>query len=374
VRAAQRHAERQRADFWLEIGRFLAGCEEPADVNREVRRLAGSNPTYLSVCAEAVVQQLQSLERDELSMVGAEIAARPERWLLPLREAVDEQELSASRAAHFLDGTGAAEDVARLRKFSKRRGADRDLGRRLARVLAPRVLVEDQGRVAVRIGDRYVEGTSIRRKVLTLLCFLLTRPRFSSTRDEVLDALWPEFEPAVALNSLNQTVYFLRRVFEPSYREDTSPGYLHHESDVVWLDRQLVSSRSQLCYDYIRSLTPNPGPDEVWKLVGMYRGPFALDFSYEEWAVVHRDALHAAYLQVIENSLASDTATGHWDRGIVTARQAHAVDPEAEQIEASLIRLLRLSGAHAAAAEQYEHYSGVLRESLGIEPPPLDAL
>jgi DNA-binding SARP family transcriptional activator len=106
----------------------------------------------------------------------------------------------------------------------------------------------------------------------------------------------------------------------------------------------------------------------------MYRGPFALDFAYEEWAVVHRDALHAAYLQVVENSLAGDTGSGHWDRGIVTARRALAIDPEAEHIEASLVRLLRLSGAHAAAAEQYEHYSGMLRDSLGIEPPPLDAL
>ena len=106
----------------------------------------------------------------------------------------------------------------------------------------------------------------------------------------------------------------------------------------------------------------------------MYRGPFSLDFAYEEWAVVHRDALHAAYLQVVENSLSVDMASGHWGRGIVTARQALAIDPDAEHIEASLVRLLRLSGAHAAAAEQYAHYSGVLRDSLGIEPPPLDAL
>ena len=64
-----------------------------------------------------------------------------------------------------------------------------------------------------------------------MLCFLLTRPRFSSTRDEVLDALWPDLEPGVALNSLNQTVYFLRRVFEPTYREEATPGYLRQESD-----------------------------------------------------------------------------------------------------------------------------------------------
>jgi DNA-binding SARP family transcriptional activator/tetratricopeptide (TPR) repeat protein len=370
---ARKHSELQGADFWLEVNRVLASCRQPSDLNGEIRRLATSS-TYLSVCAEAIVRRLEGLDAEELGIVGTEIAARPERWLTALRASVDDLEPSALRAAEFIDLVGAPEDVVRLRRFSKRRDVDSNLGRGLARRVAPRVLVEDQGRVAIRLGDRYVEGTAVRRKVLTLLCFLLARPRFSSTRDEVLDALWPDFEPAVALNSLNQTVYFLRRVFEPSYREDLSPGYVHHEPDVIWLDRQLITSRSQLCYDYVRTLGANPTPDEVRTLLDMYRGPFALDFAYEEWAVIHRDALHAAYLQVVERSLANDTSSGHWDRGIVTARQALAIDPEAEHIEASLVRLLRLSGAHAAAAEQYEHYSGVLRESLGIEPPPLDAL
>ena len=62
-----------------------------------------------------------------------------------------------------------------------------------------------------------------------MLCYLITRMRFSATRDEILDALWPEMAPNVALNSLNQTVYFLRRVFEPGYKEDTSAGYVHHD-------------------------------------------------------------------------------------------------------------------------------------------------
>ncbi len=37
----------------------------------------------------------------------------------------------------------------------------------------------------------------------------------------------------MAVNSLNQTIYFLRRVFEPSFSEDVTPGYVHHDSDVV---------------------------------------------------------------------------------------------------------------------------------------------
>ncbi len=86
------------------------------------------------------------------------------------------------------------------------------------------------------VGDRRVDGSSIRRKVLTLACFLLTRPAFTAARDQVLEALWPDLDPGVAVNSLNQTVYFLRRVFEPRYVEDESANYLHHDGEVVRFD------------------------------------------------------------------------------------------------------------------------------------------
>jgi two-component SAPR family response regulator len=196
----------------------------------------------------------------------------------------------------------------------------------------------------------------------------------SSTRDQVLDALWPELDPEDALNSLNQTVYFLRRVFEEIYVEDLSPGYLHHDSDLVWLDSELVESRSNRCRDLIRRLPPSPQPDDVELLAEMYRARFALDFEYEEWAAPHRDGLHASYLEIVERAVTNDLETGHFDRGIRLARKVLDVDPTAEHVEFSLLRLYRASGAHAAAAEQYAHYAATIREQLGIDPPPLDSL
>jgi DNA-binding SARP family transcriptional activator len=240
--------------------------------------------------------------------------------------------------------------------------------------LAPRVFVEDQGRVRLVLGAAAVDGSTIRRKVLALLCLLITRHGFAATRDEVLDALWPDLEPSVAINSLNQTVYFLRRVFEPAYHESVSPGYVHFDSNVIWLDDELVSSRTAACSDLVKRLQTAYDPDSVEALVGMYRGQFALDFAYDEWAINYRDTLHAAYLQIVEVAVSADTAAGRYDRGIRLARAALQVDPAADPLETCLVRLYRLSGAHAAAAEQYEHYATVVRADMGIEPPALEAL
>jgi two-component SAPR family response regulator len=96
--------------------------------------------------------------------------------------------------------------------------------------------------------------------------------------------------------------------------------------------------------------------------------------SYEEWAVPYRDSLHAAYLEVVEKAVIADTHAGAFDRAIGLARKAIEVDQDAEQVELALIKLYRRTSAHAAAAKLYTHYAAVLRNDLGIEPPPLDSL
>jgi DNA-binding SARP family transcriptional activator len=371
------HATMQSGGLWAEhcaaVRAVTGGSEEFSAYVRNRSRL-GRWP--LSRVAELIADRLHQLGDVERTVVLDEALLRPDRWRTALRLAVDAEGEPSVPAARLLEQVGDARDVARLRGLAHRhRGKpESELGRALARRIATQVFVEDQGRVSIGIGSQSIDGSSIRRKVLALLCFLLTRPRFAATRDQVMEALWPEFDPADALNSLNQTVYFLRRVFEPNYKDDLSPGYLHHESDVVWLDGDLVTSRSRRCLDLIQSMPLEPAPNDVNELATTYQGLFALDFTYEEWAAEYRTSLHSRYLQIIERAVASDTVSGHFERGIGLARRALDMTPEADQIELSLLRLYRLNGSHAAAAEQYAHYAAAIREALGVEPPALESL
>jgi DNA-binding SARP family transcriptional activator len=186
--------------------------------------------------------------------------------------------------------------------------------------------------------------------------------------------LWPDLGPDVAVNSLNQTVYFLRRIFEPAYVDDLSAGYVHHTSDVLWLDEELISSRSAQCTTLIDKIRADLDPSLVDRLSEEYTDRFALDFAYEEWAVPFRTALHVGYLRIVEAAVTRDMATGHQDRAIDLARRALERDSTVESLEVALVRLYRATGAHAAAAEQYAHYAAVLKDELGIEPPPLATL
>jgi DNA-binding SARP family transcriptional activator len=181
-------------------------------------------------------------------------------------------------------------------------------------------------------------------------------------------------EPEQGANSLNQTAYFLRQMFEPKSDDDSSAGYLNCRGDLIWLDQELVTSRSSACLKLIAASRRDDSPELVTELAEAYTGRFAADFLYDDWACAFRETLHASYLDRVERSIQLDTRNGEFDRAIAVAQLALAADPDADQIELCLLRLYRQIGAHAAAAEQYTHYASVLRDQLGVEPPPLESI
>lgn len=376
--ASREVARAQGADLWVAVAGVLANAADPAAFGRAVESAAMSMPVVLTLTCDTIGPRWDSLTPASVPIIASEIRKRRERWLPALRQALATASTGSQLAvAAILEDVGEKADVVALRKLShqhKGLPGTRDLGRGLARRLATPITVSDLGRVEIGIGDRRLDGSQIRRKVLALLCFLISRPNMSATREEVLEALWPDLDPSTALNSLNQTVYFLRRIFEPEFVEETSPGYIGQDGEIIWLDPALVTVQSRQARDLIRRAAPgNDDPETVLELASTYTGRFAINFTYEDWAADYRDALHAAYLRIIERAIRSDIGSGHYDRGIVIAQMAAEVEPQADEIQVGMLRLLRLSGASAAAAEHYEHYARAQRD-LGAEPESFDQL
>ena len=255
ARAASEQAVKQKSGRWAIQAEILRGALAGKSQLEGVLRNHGSAiGPWVSVLSDLFAGNLESCSPYVRAIVESEASARPDRWRNGLRRAVmNDRTGTGVWAANLLDSIGLQSDVEVLRGFARqsRNGSSVNVGRRLARQVADRIEVADLGRVQVRIGDRRVDGDTIRRKVLALLCFLITRPNLAAARDQVVDALWPDQDPTAASNSLNQTVYFLRRVFEPNYVDDLSPGYLRHETDLLWLDSDLVHAESAACREWI---------------------------------------------------------------------------------------------------------------------------
>jgi DNA-binding SARP family transcriptional activator len=76
----------------------------------------------------------------------------------------------------------------------------------------------------------------------------------------------------------------------------------------------------------------------------------------------------------MERTIASTAAAARFADAIELTRALLETDPTLDAVQASLVKMYRVLGAHAAAAEQYQVYSSVMRDELGLEPEPLDQL
>jgi ATP/maltotriose-dependent transcriptional regulator MalT/DNA-binding SARP family transcriptional activator len=372
-------ATSQQAWFWfkaMQVTQALAATS--VNLAEFVRSLDVPDATFLTMQAELVARRLGDLDAAGLNVVADEASRHPERWRWALRQLIQGPHARPSdtkRACGILEVVGEADDIKLLRQLAKKKTLRiPDAGKALARRLASPAYVDDLGRVSVRVNGRVVPGTEIRKKVLSLLAYLLTRPQFTASREQVIEALWPQMLPEAGANSLNQTSYFLRQIFEPSADDDITAGYLNSRADLIWLDSELVQSRSSDCLQLLAKIRRDSSPELVSRLADLYVGRFGVDFMYDDWACGFRDNLHAGVLDRLERAIIADTAAGAFDRALAVAQMALQVDPDADQIELCLLRLYRRMGANAAAAEQYSHYAAVLREQLGVEPPPLDAI
>ncbi len=340
-----------------------------------VSRLLGGwdslgNP-LLGIFAAELSQHLGTYSDSALATVARAAADCPHRWRRPLRSLLGRPGPNGDRAASILEQIGEWSDIRLLREYSRwSQKSTRSLGITLAQRLAPRVMVDDLGPASITVGDRPISGDDVRRRVLGLLMFLASQPNGSATPDQVLEAMWPGLDPGQGLNSIHQTVYFLRRVIDPDYRTGVSVDYIRFNSELMWLDKSLVDCRSWLCR---RLFGRRPETQQVVEdVLEQYRGQFAPDFAYEDWASGYRDSLHAAFLSMIERAVTGKIGSADPRWRLWVAQRALAIDPEADGIEALVIRLYRELDSPVAAAEQYAHYAAVMRDDLGIEPPPIE--
>ncbi len=372
VSELERIARRQRSRPGARCADILRRIAGEGLIRAEVVQLMPEETFVLSMLADELAPNLDRLAEDARKAVVEEARVRPSRWSSALRNSVATDGGASVTAARLLAAIGGRDDASFLRVIGASSKAVRPIASAISRRLAPAVYLWDLGPVRLEIGGVPLRQR-LRRKVLGLLCFLASHPGQAASRDEAIDALWPDLGPDTAANSLHQTIYFMRRVFEPEYREGMSAGYIGFDGEVLSLNDQLFGSASRDAWALVRA-TKRGDPGAIDRLLALYSARYALDFAYEEWASAYRDNLHAAVLGVAENEISEALVAGDSERAIHLAHSVLVVDPTADGIELLLVRAYKSASRHAAAAEQYAHYASVLREQLGVDPPPIDRL
>jgi len=241
------------------------------------------------------------------------------------------------------------------------------------RAVSPLAVVHDLGPLSIEVAGRTIEGTAIRPRSVALLHYLATRPRHAATRDEAIDALWPEAEAQAGLNSLNQAIYHLRRALDPDYdlalQEGTPTPYIRHEAEMVTVNLELVSFDSARLRSTLDAVRRRARVDQIDDLLDAYLGPFAVEVPFEPWAEQHRSALDVGIFAVIEREMAAAHSVGDIDRAIDLALRAVRIDPTDGAMLEHLALLLDESGSIAGARRAAARAVSALRE-MDIAPNP----
>ena len=246
-----------------------------------------------------------------------------------------------------------------------------ELRRHLIHQQAPRLFIRSFGPLVIHRGgwDGLVLHVP-KRRLRLLLAVLVAYAGQALTRDMVLDLLWPEADPGAAINSLNQTVFQLRRLLDPSYRDGDSPLYLISNSETVQFNRELV--RTDL--SEFRRLAGRVNSGEAINaqigasLLALIRGEFLSDVRYEDWAWNLATAVHNEVRSVLLPLATGPLHSDDSDLGVRAACALVALDNFDESAQIALADRLAESGRRSAARESIAQFSRRLRDELDEDP------
>lgn len=372
-------AESQGAWRWETRIRVVdaAARGDSAALRRWVAEASVLSHLALLELAEVLTASLDLLHPapEELAM---SIRKYPARWLPVLSRELDSGRPSGNVAAKLISDYGSLDHASRLVAFERRVGGGPRklvLSRSLIHRVSPTLQVHDLGRTAYEMAGRKLRSSDRRRKAASLLLFLVTRVNQTATREEIMEVLWPNQAPSSAVNSLHQTLHFVRRDISPWHEDSIAAEYVPMQSELVFLDPELVQIDS---VSFLRQATDAVRRGDLTNsgsgLMRLYTGRFAPEFEYEDWAEDWRTLLHTTYLHLAHATATALVSSGRSQQAVGVLARAIEVDAQAFELQVSLIRLFNGLGARDAAVEQYGHYSALVRRELDITAPPFDQL
>ena len=106
--------------------------------------------------------------------------------------------------------------------------------------------------------------------------------------------------------------------------------------------------------------------DQGAEMLRLYRGRFAPEFEYEEWADDWRTQLHGEYLHLAHTTVAVLVRSGQLAQAVDVLILVTATDPLAFDLRATLISCLAALGSTDAAQSHYKSLATLHVRDLGV--------
>jgi len=227
-----------------------------------------------------------------------------------------------------------------------------------------------------RNGHPISEQEWTRKKLKQLLAVLLTEPGRVFTYDQLTERLLAGNDPEKARGNLQSLMSRLRRTLEPECRRAADStfvirrgeGYCFNTEAPYSLDTSelgcLVEQAGKLMElgQWVEAL------DRSQRAADLYLGDFAVEYPYDEWALIPRDRYRAQYLRALRRLAECQARVGDLQSAIGTCERLLRDEPSDEVCYAKLMYYHYCAGDQGNADRSYRRCVQALAEHLNARP------
>ncbi len=229
------------------------------------------------------------------------------------------------------------------------------------------------GPVELTDGERLLRVGGPRQ--VALLALLLLHANRAVSSDQLIDALWDQQSPAVALKSLYVAVSRLRRTLgvggagmEPILRK--VPGGYLLAVKAGELDAELFQTRLEDGRRALQSGDAQRARGVLRDALALWRGPALAEVAYQEFAQPEIRRLEELRLVALEAWVDAELQLGEHAAVIAELESLVVNHPARERLAAQLMLALYRCGRQADALDIYTRTRAYLSGELGLEPGP----
>jgi DNA-binding SARP family transcriptional activator/predicted ATPase len=218
------------------------------------------------------------------------------------------------------------------------------------------------GQFKIQAGDQTIELPS--RPAQSLLAYLALNAGAAHRRENLASLLWPEASESNARGYLRQALWRIRKSLEngglhpDDFLKINDISVTFNDQSGYWLDAVHLLDR-----DESRPL------DELIEIARLYRGELLPGF-YEEWVLLARDRLEAAFHQKMNLLLERLIQAGEWDQVLEWSEHWIQLGHSPEPAFRALILAYAGLGDQSMVSAAYQRCVQALGRELELEPSP----
>ncbi len=220
-------------------------------------------------------------------------------------------------------------------------------------------------------GPREVEVVWRLRKAFQSVAFLALAPDQRATKEELIDAVWPEASDEAIRKNFHPTLSEARRALQAgdaivfrqgSYRLNPEHGW---EVDALRFEELAAAGRE---------LVEGAGEGaearavELWRRAWrLYRGPLLAELD-RDWVAPRRETLRRTYLRVLRGLGRLGVGLGRQTLALDAYRSVLLEEPYEERIHLAMMELYARQGRRDLVRRQYVKLQELLAKELNVEP------